>query len=249
MMRWMIITAMIMLNVLPSAFANVFVSVDCPEDVYAHELFKCNVILYNDSKDDVDLQYAVRFSKGRALPISSNEKGEVNIPAFTKKEIDVNLWASGMGGDVFIFEYGHGKIEKLAGDVMTIVSAPIRINIDSISATAGQKNTVKTEVVGEGYFVKVQVDYPPSIMGTPGFDLGDVEGTRPITIHITPDPYATGERAVDFLISFSDERGNHTLLQRVPINVAPSYHLIGAAVALVALLLALAFFAYKRLKS
>lgn len=243
-----IFMVMITFNIVPGVLADVLVSADCPESVYAYELFTCKVTLYNDSKTDTVLDYAVRFDKKRAIPTSAEERKEVTIPAFTKKTIEVNVWARNMGSDVFIFEYGYGKIDRLYGKVVTITSAPLHVDLDSINVTAGQRNTVKAEIVGKGYFVQLTVDYPPSMVGTSRVDVGDVEGAKPVTLEITPDPYAIGATEIDVYISFSDEKGSHVLLQKIPVNVSPSYQLIGAVIVFAAVLLAVAFAIRRRSK-
>ncbi|HIP74308.1 MAG TPA: hypothetical protein EYH14_01520 [Euryarchaeota archaeon] len=244
-----LLTVMITFSTVPGALAEVLVSADCPESVYAYELFTCKVTLYNDSKTDTVLDHAVHFNKKRAIPISAEEKGETAIPALTKKTVEVNAWAKSMGSDVFVFEHGYGKLDRLYGKVIAITSAPLYLDLDSINVTAGQRNTVKAEIVGKGYFVQLTVDYPPSMIGTSRVDVGDVEGAKPITLEITPDPYAIGTTDIDVYISFSDERGNHTLLQKIPVSVSPSYQLIGAVIVFAAILLAVAFAIHKRSKS
>ena len=244
--RTILIMAMIMLSILPSVRAEILVSVSCPESVYVYELFTCRVVVYNDSKTDTVLDYVMRSDKGHIVPLSEGERAELNVPALTKKVLEVNLWASDAGKDAFIFEYGYGRINRFIGQVIMVTSAPLYLDLESVSVTAGQKNSVKTRIVGKGYFVRVSLKYPPSIIGTESVDVGDVDGAKPVTIHMSPDPYAVGTHTVDAYIRFSDEKGDHVLLQKVRVSVSPSYQLIGAVIALAVALLVMAFVIRRR---
>ena len=242
----MMVTIMIMLS---SAHAVVLVSADCPKSVYMYEVFTCRVILYNDSEEDAVLDYVVRFDKEHAVPMSEEGNREIILPALAKKVLEVNVWASSVGKDVFVFEYGHGTIDRIAAKALTITPSPLYIDLDSINATAGQKNVVKTEIVGKGHFVQISIKYPQSIIGTARLDVGDVDGTKPITINMSPDPYSIGTTTMSVYTRFADDKGNHTLLQKIPINVSPSYQLIGAVGIFVVLLLALAYIIHRRSNS
>jgi len=242
----MMFAIMIMLS---PAHAAVLVSVDCPESVYLYEVFTCDVILYNESGADTALDYVLHFDNEYAAPMSEEGNRELVLPALAKKVIEVNVWANSVGTDAFVFEYGHSKIDRIAAKALMITPSPLYLDLDSINATAGQKNVIKTEIVGNGHFTQISIDYPPSIIGTARLDVGDVDGTKPISINISPDPYAIGTTTMNVYTRFADDRGNHTLLQKIPINVSPSYQLIGAVGIFVVLLLALAVIIHRRSNS
>jgi len=240
-----ILTIMIMLSILAPAMAEVLVSVDCPESVYQYELFTCTVTLYNDSTTDTGVDYVVHFDRSRAQPLEYEKEGDVNIPALTKKVLEFNVWAKSTGRDAFVFEYGHGRIDSLAAKAFYVSSTPLRLDLDKISLTAGQKNTIKTHVEGTGSFVYITFDYPPGIIGTQRVDLGDVEDEKPVTIEMSPDPYIVGTKTIEAHVFFMDDKGNHVLLQKIEASISPSMNFIVAAIAVV-VVLALAAFVMRR---
>ncbi|MDN5367078.1 MAG: hypothetical protein PWQ11_489 [Candidatus Diapherotrites archaeon] len=233
-------TAMILLSIVAPAFAEVLLSVDCPASVYKYELFTCRVTLYNDSTTDTSIDYLVKFEKGKAALQDFEAlgmEGDIEIPALTKKIVEFNCWAKESGKDAFIFNYGRGKIDALIAKGIMISSPPIYINMNEASVTAGRRNTLKTEVVGNGYFVRIEFKYPPGILGPQKIDLGDVEDSKAISLDLSPDPYLVGAQYVDAYIYFTDDKGEHVLMQRIKLSVTPSFYLLAVAIALLVVLL------------
>ncbi len=242
-----IFTIMIMLSVLAPAFADVLVSVDCPKSVYQYEIFTCRVTLYNDSTADTGIDYRIHFDKSKAQLLEYEKEGDVNLPALTKKVLEFNVWATSTGTDAFMFEYGRGKIDSLAAKLFYVSSTPLRLDLDRVSLTAGRRNTVKTRMEGTGAFVLVELKYPPGILGTTRVDLGDVEEEKPVTLEISPDPYLIGTKTIEARISFTDDNGDHVLLQKIQVSISPSMNLLIGGLALI-VLLALAVFIVQRRK-
>ncbi len=234
--------AMIMLEMASFALADVLVSVSCPDSVYLHEVFQCHVTLYNDSSADRVITYRIGFDRGRAELLKPMSEQELNMPALTKKTIDVNVWAMETGSEAMTFEYGGAKIDSMAAKMFYVAAPPLRLELDRISLTAGKRNEIHTGVEGSGSFVSVEFKYPPGIMGTQRVDLGDVEDEKPVTLEITPDPYIIGTRTIDAYIRFTDDRGQHVLLQRIKASVSPSMDLLIAAIAVTVVLALVAFF-------
>jgi len=226
----------IMLSILGPALADVLVSVDCPRSVYQYEVFTCTVTLYNDSTLDTTLDYLIHFDKGRAGLLGLEKEGDINIPALTKQTIEFNVWARSTGREAFVFEYGRGRIDTLAAKAFYISAPPLRLDLDKVSLTAGRKNVVKTRLEGSGSFVRVTFDYPPGIIGTTAIDVGDVDEEAPITVEMSPDPYIMGTKTLDVYIRFTDDKGDHLLLQRIELSISPSMNVIFAILAVVVVL-------------
>lgn len=230
----LMILLMMMISLTFEVLAVPLIGIECPPEVYAHEIFSCKVLL--TSTEGGEATFTLKGEK--PLVVTGNLNTVLRPGTVVEKEI--NLWAEDVGrGRVFVY----GKDCGAFADV-ELVNPPLSVVVDKTELEPGKENKLEVFLVGNAHAVSVWVEGPSTFSFDGKRVVGEVEGRKSIVIEVTVPPYAFGEHVLDVYVSFADSRGIHVLKYPVRINISFPVWVLGLLVAIVLL----AYLLYRRKK-
>ncbi len=236
-----LLTLIFSLMWMSKAFSALLIGIDCPTEVYTHELFTCRVYA-TPMNESLDVKLFIHSAEG-FFEVLKPVQVEFNAEPMALKSFDVNCWAgeeSGVDALTVDATYGGKKTGALAG--IKIGEPSLKAFFETVTAEAGKTKTMKVTLKGKGYDVHVKLVSPTSsISVSEPVYIDEVDGSKKIQLSLTPSPTALGSYTLYLYLSFVDEKGTHVLRYKVSVWVNPSFYFIGI---LFAALLAVVFLAY-----
>ena len=242
--KWWTILAILFL--ISRSSAAVLLGADCPNQVYAHELFTCTVYCTTDS-DQASVKLVIHSAEGHFDVLLPKVK-EINVAFGELTRVDVNCWAKEVGGDALVVdgEYDDKKIGALTA--VKIAEPSVKAFFQTVTAQAGKTKVIKIRLRGNGDDIHVKLVSPTSSIAVEGEGYIEMlNGEKTLEFRITPAPTAVGSYRLQLLLDYIDDTGSHVLEYEVPVWVNPSFVLVGGVFLALLVVLAIVYLFYRRL--
>ncbi len=220
--------------------SQLLIGSDCPSDMYMEEEVRCYIIVSSTKPDSYLLSLYFAEGKGTVYP-TELEVSASSTPSF----YEITVWSSDAGKDALIVNY---KKDAYVKNVVFHVP-PVVVYYPHVTANPGKRSSFDIRVSGEADNVVITFETPDILVVEPDrIDVGYLEGEKTYTVYISPSLSALGTYETEMLISFTDERGYHTIRKRVQVTVTPDITTL-ALVGLILLALVGIFYVMWRKKS
>ena len=228
------------------AFSALLIGVDCPTEVYTHELFTCRVYA-TPMEEASEVKLFIHSAEGY-FEVLKPVQVEFNAEPMALKSFDVNCWAgeeSGVDALTVDATYDDKKTGALAG--IKIGEPSLKAFFETVTAEAGKTKSMKVTLKGKGYDVHVKLVSPTSsISVSEPVYIDQIDGSKKVSLSLTPSPTALGGYTIYLYVDYVDERGTHTLRYKVSVWVNPSFYLVGILFAALLAVVFLAYLGYRR---